>query len=146
MSTFSILLILVVVLAGVSLFVACNPFRGPVNKTLSDSYYYNRLKNAIHYSPMGNWFALGNTKMAANVETFEVLDRDFGKDKDKIYYKDKDITHEADYATFRALDGKGYDKDHVYVTLNPIEHRLKKGFKQEKSPIQFLDVKRSFCC
>lgn len=115
MSTFSIVVIVTVVLAGFLLFTACRPFSGPVDEALSDNYYYNRDKSAIQYSRMGNWFELGNTKMNADVASFEVLGLEYAKDKDRVYYKAEDITAEVDHATFRVVDYIGYDKSHVYV-------------------------------
>ena len=124
MSTFSIGVIIAVVLAGLLLFVACRPFSGPVDEALSDNYYYNRDKSDIQYSPMGNWFELGNTKMNADVASFEVLGREYGKDKDKVYFKDEDITTEVDHATFRVKDYMGFDKSHVYVPQDIAHGRM----------------------
>lgn len=115
MSTFSIVVIAAVAMVGILLFSACRPFSGPVDEALSDNYYYNRDKSDIQYSPMGNWFELGNTKMNADVATFEVLEREYAKDKHKVYYKAEDITAEVDHATFRVVDFIGYDQNHVYV-------------------------------
>ncbi|RLK02522.1 hypothetical protein C8N27_1664 [Tenacibaculum discolor] len=39
-----------------------HPFAGPVDKSISDSYYYSKSKRNICYSPMGNWFELGKEK------------------------------------------------------------------------------------
>ena len=62
-------------------------FSGAVDEDKSDSYYYSYDKQQIRYSPMGNWFELGNTLIeGADVETFEVLARDFAKDKNNIYF------------------------------------------------------------
>ena len=124
MSTFSII-ISVLILAAVLLFASCKQFSGTVNKDLSDNYYYNRDKSAIQYSPMGNWFELGNTKMEADVASFEVLGRDYGKDKDKVYFKSVDITGEVDYATFRVDDDYFvYDHKHVYIPYDYMPYSL----------------------
>lgn len=123
MSTF-IIVITVVVLAVFLLFKLFKHFSGPVNKELSDSYYYNKTKSAIHYSPMGNWFELGNTKMEADVETFEVLEREYGKDKDRIYFKATAISEEVDYATFRVKERFAFDKDHVYIAFGHLPYGL----------------------
>lgn len=115
MSTFSIVIIAAVALAGFLLFTACRPFSGPVDEALSDNYYYNRDKSDVQYSRMGNWFELGNTKMNADVASFEVLGLEYAKDKNKVYYKSEDITAEVDHATFRVVEYIGYDQNHVYV-------------------------------
>lgn len=124
MSTFSIVVIIAVVLAGFLLFSACRPFSGPVNESLSDNYYFNRDKSDIQYSPMGNWFELGNTKMNADVASFEVLGSEYAKDKNKVYFKDKDITAEVDPTTFRVVDHIGYDQSHVYVAQAFVHSRF----------------------
>ena len=99
---------------------ACSPFSGPVNKDKSDSYYYSKKKGEIRYSPMGNWFELGNSKVdSADVESFEVIDRDFGKDRSHIFYKRHVIDSEVDKETFRVEGFLCFDKDKVYV---PIEY------------------------
>ncbi len=62
---------------------------------------------------MGNWFELGYTEMTADAATFTVLNRDFGKDNDTIYWKGK--AQKVDYNTFR-IDEHNIPKDakHVY--------------------------------
>ncbi len=107
---------------------ACSPFAGPVDKSISDSYYYSKSKRNICYSPMGNWFELGNTKINADVESFKVLGRDFGKDKNHLYFKTHIIDNEVDIATFYVDDDNYicFDKDHVYRALNYLPH----GFTQ----------------
>jgi hypothetical protein len=88
----------------------------PVNKALSDSYYYHARKDVIAYSPMGNWFELGYTETTANVELFSVLSLDFGKDDKTIFWKGE--PQAVDYATFR-VDEHGIAKDaaDVYYTV-----------------------------
>lgn len=85
----------------------------PVNKTLSDSYYYHARKNIIVYSPMGNWFELGYTETCANRKSFQVLSRDIGKDHKTIFWKGE--PQPVDYASF-FIDKDGIAKDtaHVY--------------------------------
>jgi len=99
---------------------ACSPFAGPVDKSISDSYYYSKSKSNICYSPMGNWFELGNTKINADVKSFKVLGRDFGKDKNHLYFKTHIIDKEVDTATFYVHKDNYicFDKDHVYLTVN----------------------------
>lgn len=87
----------------------------PVNKELSDSYYYHRWKSKIIYSPMGNWFELGYTEMEANPETFTVLSREFGKDKDSIFWKGK--AQQVDHASF-TIDENNIPKDAQRVYYN----------------------------
>jgi hypothetical protein len=131
MSTLSIV-ITIVVLVGFLLFTSCKHFSGAVNIDLSDSYYYNRKKSAIQYSPMGNWFELGNTKMDADVASFEVLERDYGKDKDKIYFKESDISNEVDYATFRAKERFAFDQKHVFVAYEHLPYALREDISSSK--------------
>ncbi|MDE3272844.1 DKNYY domain-containing protein [Pseudoalteromonas sp. G4] len=92
-------------------------FAGPVDQTLSDSYYYSYNKQQIRFSPMGNWFELGNTLIEhADVATFEVLSRDFAKDKNHIYYQATPITEFVDYQSFSLINEMlTRDKNHVYV-------------------------------
>lgn len=87
----------------------------PVNKDLSDSYYYHARKDIIVYSPMGNWFELGYTETTADRESFQVLSREFGKDKQTVFWKGE--PQAVDYTTFR-IDEFGIAKDakHVYYT------------------------------
>lgn len=85
----------------------------PVNAALSDSYYYHSRKKLIVYSPMGNWFELGYTEMPeADPETFTVLARDFGKDKNAVYLKG--ATQKVDHASF-IIDEHGIPKDALHV-------------------------------
>lgn len=113
------IVMLFIVLPVVRLF---NRIGKPVQSSLSDSYYYHRWKNKIIYSPMGNWFELGYTEMDADVETFTVLARNFGKDKHAIYRKGK--AQQVDHATF-VIDSYGIPKDafHVYYE-NPLRMEM----------------------
>jgi hypothetical protein len=88
----------------------------PVNKNLSDSYYYHARKEIIVYSPMGNWFELGYTETTADVKSFQVLARDFGKDNKTIFWKGE--PQAVAYATF-IIDEHGIAKDakNVYYTV-----------------------------
>ncbi|UII33526.1 DKNYY domain-containing protein [Fulvivirga ulvae] len=105
---------------------ACSPFAGPVDKEKSDSYYYSKLKREIRYSPMGNWFALGNSKVdSADVSSFEVIDRDFGKDKDHIFYQDHIIDGEVDRETFKVKEFLCFDKNGVYLPVRYIADDLR---------------------
>ncbi|GAF02979.1 DKNYY domain-containing protein [Saccharicrinis fermentans] len=131
MSTVSIV-ITIIILAGFLLFTSCKHFSGAVNKELSDSYYYNRNKSAIQYSPMGNWFELGNTKMDADVASFEVLGRDYGKDMHKIYFKASDISNEVDYATFWVKEHFAFDQNHVYVAIEYLPYELVENVPSSK--------------
>ncbi|TDQ27519.1 DKNYY domain-containing protein [Tenacibaculum caenipelagi] len=113
---------------------ACSPFAGPVDKSVSDSYYYSKSKSNICYSPMGNWFELGNTKLNADVKSFKVLGREFGKDKNHVYYKSHIIDNEVDIATFY-VDKDNYicfDKNNVYVAFNYLPYDFNKA-NQEKN-------------
>lgn len=108
---------MIIVLLGlfiiVSVFLFFYRIGKPVNQSVSDSYYHHAWKNKIIYSPMGNWFELGYTITEADVNTFTVLSRDFGKDKEGIFWKG--IKQPVDYATF-VIDKHRIAKDvnHVY--------------------------------
>ena len=92
-------------------------FSGEVDKEKSDSYYYSYNRKQIRFSPMGNWFELGNSLIEqADVASFEVLGRNFAKDKNHIYFKSDVISNQVDHASFEVLDGNLVrDKNHVYV-------------------------------
>lgn len=105
-----------------------SPFSGPVNKELSDNYYYSKTKTDIRYSPMGNWFSLGNTKVNhADVNTFEVIDREFAQDKNHLYYKYDTIENEIDKESFRIKDYILFDKNRVYIAKDHLSYK-----KQDK--------------
>ncbi|MDO6761438.1 DKNYY domain-containing protein [Tamlana sp. 2_MG-2023] len=132
MSTSSIV-ILIIVLCSAFLFKSCKRFSGHVNENLSDNYYYNGDKSAIQYSPMGNWFELGNTKMEADVSSFEVLSNDYGKDKSKIFFKSVDVTSEVDYVSFYVEDRFAFDQNHVYVAYEHMSYALRDDLSSEKT-------------
>jgi hypothetical protein len=84
----------------------------PVNAQLSDSYYYHRWKKKIIYSPMGNWFELGYYETEADVATFSVIERDYGKDHQFVFLRGR--KQQVDLATFQ-VDKNRIPKDHVHV-------------------------------
>lgn len=100
---------------------ACSPLGNPVDEKKSDNHYYNKKKTDIRYSPMGNWFELGNSPMHADVESFEVLTRFIGRDKNQAYFKEDAIDpSRIDLSSFFVkandkMDDIGFDKSHVYV-------------------------------
>lgn len=62
---------------------------------------------------MGNWFELGYFELDADVETFQALNEDFGKDKNNIFWKGRKQL--VDYDTFEVDDFYLIkDKNHVY--------------------------------
>lgn len=96
-----------------------NQLGDPVDKEISDSYYYSTDGKSMVYSPMGNWFELGKTSFDGDVATFSVLARDYGKDKDHVYYKSKPISNEVDIKSFVVKDDYiPMDKNHVYVVTD----------------------------
>lgn len=92
-------------------------FSGAVNSELSDSYYFSFSGNEIRYSPMGNWFALGNELVVgADLATFEVIDRNYAKDQYNIYYCGKSITNQIDLASLEVLrEDIVKDKFNVFI-------------------------------
>lgn len=100
---------------------SCSPLGEPVNEEKSNNHYYNKKKSDIHYSPMGNWFELGNSPMNADVGSFEVLTRFLGKDENRIYFMEDPVAPgKIDLATFYTKEGDfmadvGFDANQVYV-------------------------------
>ncbi|UXP30820.1 DKNYY domain-containing protein [Reichenbachiella agarivorans] len=111
---------------------ACSPFSGVVNEELSGNYYYNKRKSDIQYSPMGNWFELGNTKMNADVASFEVLERDFARDKNHVYFKEHAIDSELDAATIEIRDYTIFDQYHVYIPVDYMPYDLSEQIMTDK--------------
>ncbi|MEL0647906.1 hypothetical protein V6248_10780 [Pseudoalteromonas agarivorans] len=74
-------------------------FSGAVNSELSDSYYFSLGRKEIRYSPMGNWFALGNELvLGADPEIFMCSQRKYdAKDKNGFYKNGILVTHTAIY-------------------------------------------------
>jgi len=105
---------------------ACSPFSGPVDEAVSDSYYFSKSGNDICYSPMGNWFELGNDQLNADAESFEVIAPDFGRDKDHLYFKSYIIDSEADKNSFTVKeDYIFFDKNHVYVPFDYLPYEFR---------------------
>jgi hypothetical protein len=95
-----------------------NRLGAPVNKKLSDSYYYHSWKKKIIYSPMGNWFELGYLEMQADRASFVVVSRHAGKDSETVYWKGRKT--QADAVSFMVDSNRIVkDKSHVYF---PIEY------------------------
>ncbi|MCX2680460.1 DKNYY domain-containing protein [Galbibacter sp. EGI 63066] len=113
---------------------ACSPFSGPVDESVSDSYYYSKNKKEIYYCQMGNWFELGETKLNADAETFKVLALDFGKDKNHLYFKENVIDEEVDVASFSVVETIGYciDKEHVYIPYDYTPYKYEYGNRRDK--------------
>lgn len=113
-----------------------NPFGKEVNKELSDSYYYTRDNKGIIYSPMGNWFELGKDEMQVDMSSFQVLGRDYAKDKNHAYFKSRAINNDIDLASFRVQLGyTPMDKNHVY-TLNDNYYHIG---QEDKKALKILE-------
>ncbi|WP_378176714.1 DKNYY domain-containing protein [Aquimarina sp. SS2-1] len=98
-----------------------NPFGKAVNKELSDSYYYTRDGEGIIYSPMGNWFSLGKDEMQVDLATFQVLGREYAKDKQYAYFKSRVINSAIDVPSFQVKAGfVPMDKNHVYILTDDL--------------------------
>lgn len=111
---------------------ACNPFSGAVNKEISNNYYYAKADSQIRYSPGGNWFELGNSKVDADPQTFIPLSSDFAKDKNHIFYKDIIIDDEVHVASFKAVNHFALDKDHVYIPVDKIAYSVQDTLPRTK--------------
>lgn len=92
-------------------------FSGMVDEDKSTSYYYSYNRQHIRYSPYGNWFELGNRLIEdADLQTFEVLDEKYARDKHSVYYGSTDISPVIDRDTIEILHPFVVrDKDGVYV-------------------------------
>ncbi|WP_103070299.1 DKNYY domain-containing protein [Aquimarina sediminis] len=96
-----------------------NPFGELVSKEKSDSYFYSRDGEGIIFSPMGNWFSLGKHEMNVDLETFQVLGRDYAKDQEHAYFKSKIIDFGVDVPSFNVKAGYvPMDKNHVYILID----------------------------
>jgi hypothetical protein len=100
---------------------ACSPLGEPVQKEISDSYYYTKKGDGIMYSQMGNWFELGKKRIEeADVSTFEVLSIYVAKDAHNAYYRGKRLEQKIDIPTFRVkqdnliMNHYPVDKNNVY--------------------------------
>lgn len=123
---------------------ACSPLGNPVDEEKSDNHYYNKQKTDIRFSRMGNWFELGNSPMNADVESFEVLNKNFAKDKDQVYYEANAVEKGAvDLGSFHVKDNKymtwvGLDKNQVY-TFEKVYGKSNEGTKS--FPVEGADPK-----
>lgn len=103
------------------LFQSCSPLGNPVDSDKSDSHYYNNNASQIRYSPMGNWFELGNSAMKADVESFQVFNKWLSRDNMNIFYEAYKVEDQTiDLSTFKVMNNEfmndiGFDKNHVYV-------------------------------
>ena len=99
---------------------ACSPFGNPVDKDISSSYFFSKSGNEVIYSPSGNWFELGKTKMKdVDANSFTVLSEYLAKDNTKAFYNGEPIDSPIDLATLKAGEGEHMyftfvDKNHVY--------------------------------
>jgi len=112
---------------------SCSPLGTPVDEEKSNSHYYNTSKSQIRYSPMGNWFELGNSAMKADVESFEVFNRWLSKDKDHLFFESHIVENSTiDLATFHVKKGDymgftGFDKNFVYSFDKVFKNKSHKG-------------------
>lgn len=100
---------------------ACSPLGNPVDKEVSDSFYFDKSEIDVIYSPMGNWFELEASKIGADVESFVVLNKQIAKDKNRVYYQSTYVNlPELDVSEFRAEQAYamlniGFDQKNVYL-------------------------------
>jgi len=122
MATKLILLIVVIIILGATWFFL--PYR-PINKRLSDNYYFNFLKTEVHYIPMGNSFELGNYTMKdVDLRSVEVIGGYYLKDKSNVYYQYHAIK-DADPGSIKMFSPKSYcfaiDKNMIYFEGHPFK-------------------------
>ncbi len=100
---------------------ACSPLGSHVEKDVSDSFYFNKSKTDVIYSPMGNWFELEASKMEVDVASFKVLNRHIAKDKNRAYYQSTYIVNpDLDLTSFHTKQDQymyniGMDHQNVYL-------------------------------
>lgn len=110
----------------------------PVNLKVSNSYFHHSIKNIIVYSPMGNWFELGYVESDADVDSFQPINENFGKDKNGIFWRG--TRQNVDYKTFEIdSDGVVKDKNHVYSLEGKKYELLEIIEKADPKTYQLLD-------
>lgn len=115
----------------------CSPLGEPVDKTLSSNHYYSPSKDDVIYSSSGNWFSLGKKNMNADVESFEVLNQFFGRDKKGVYYNAYLVENPSiDVPSFHIKSDAytayiGFDKTYVHY----FERTYKKGGEKIRTKI-----------
>ncbi|TMM56160.1 hypothetical protein FEE95_16175 [Maribacter algarum] len=120
---------------------ACSPLGEPVDVEKSDNHYYNNEKSDIRYSPMGNWFELGNSPMNADVESFEVLNRFISRDRNQVYFMENPVeAGKVDLESFHIKKGDfmehiGFDKKYVYA--------FEKVYSTEKTFAKFEKIEHA---
>lgn len=120
----SILIIAAIALVGGYIYYKLKPYGEIINASLSDSYYFSTDGKGVNYSPMGNWFELGNTRFDADVKSFEVIAHHFARDKDHVYYMYATIDQYVDHSTFRFENQYPRDRDHVYIAGFPYDEKI----------------------
>jgi len=119
-------------LLGLSLVLmvqGCSPLGEPVDPEKSNYHYYNNSKTEIRYSPMGNWFELGNSYIPADVESFSVFSKWLSKDKNQLFFESFPVENNIiDHATFYAKDDLyhadiGFDKDFAYAFVKTYKNK-----------------------
>lgn len=87
---------------------ACSPLGKPIDAEISDSYYYSKDEKSVIYSRMGNWFELSKVNMEVDMASFELLSRNFAKDRDQVYFQYHPIPPDTvDVGTFQSQESKG---------------------------------------
>ncbi len=109
-------------------------FSGPVDSERSDSYYYSVNKKQIRFSPMGNWFSLGNSLVeGADIDSFEVIARNFAKDKYQLYYGCHVISGQVDYDSFEIIEHDVIrDKYHVFIHKRSVSFAMASQLRPEQ--------------
>ena len=86
----------------------------PIDKSNSNSYYLTKTGKIV-YSRNGNWLEIGIHEIkGVDKKTFSVMNENYAKDKNYIYYKETRVNN-VDLKTFTPiLEDYGKDKNHVY--------------------------------
>jgi len=92
-------------------------FSSPAGKSIDKSkpfgYFWGKFsKNKIYYASSAGSFSGGTELVDVDIATFELIEYDYAKDKNRVYFKQSPI--DVDVATFYVDNNVPKDKSHVY--------------------------------
>ena len=121
-----------------------------VDKAKSNNYYYNFFKTEIHYVPMGNWFALGDSPIPdLDLQNFSILSSHHIKDNKAVYFESIKL-FKVDLATFEVVKTEGLhakfskDKNNLYYCTNTFENIDLNSFKIDFSNKTITDKNNTY--